>query len=77
MSGKNFAAQLYNETYSIIQGSSVAGRSGFKTGASRGIGQAGASQIAIAARFDLSAVQFAVLEPASKAGYSTPKVFAL
>lgn len=85
MAAKNFTTELHSDTYSYIQRSSMPGKTVLITGASRGIGQAvaisyaqaGASQIALAARTDLSAVQAEVHNAAIKAGHRPPKVLAL
>ncbi|RMJ28237.1 hypothetical protein PHISP_00869 [Aspergillus sp. HF37] len=85
--GIAFAAKTHNDTYPAIAAadSKQNGRAVFISGASKGIGrataisfaQAGASDIAIAARSALDAVEEAVLDAAKTAGHRSPRVLKL
>jgi NAD(P)-dependent dehydrogenase (short-subunit alcohol dehydrogenase family) len=81
------STEVHNDTYPAISPSNFDfdGKSVLITGASRGLGftmaasfaKAGASQIAIGARSDLSAASTSVLEAASKAGRNPPAILTL
>lgn len=85
--GIAFAAKSHNDTYPAITAaeSKQNERAVFISGASKGIGrataisfaQAGASDIAIAARSPLDAVEEAVLDAAKRAGRQSPRVLKL
>lgn len=81
----DFTSIRFTDTYDYIQHTNFLGKSVLITGASRGIGEAaalgyaraGISQIALAARSDLSAVRTSVLEAAKAAGHQPPNVLVL
>lgn len=85
--GNDFTPTIHNDTYDYIKPEqfNLEGRSVFITGASKGIGRdtslgfarAGASNIAIGARSDMSSLAKEMKEAAKKAGRKEPNVISI